>query len=101
MSVIVKGMEPPENCCECDFNSGLCFPERHYYCECPSSATRGMNITDAVDNDIKHPDCPISSLPKKHGRLIDAEELIETAEFYETEMDIKNHSKTVIEAEGE
>jgi len=39
-------------------------------------------------------------LPETHGRLIDADALVETAEFYETEMELKK-AKTVIEAEGE
>lgn len=39
-------------------------------------------------------------LPETHGRLIDADALVETAEFYETEMELKK-AKTVIEAEDE
>jgi len=39
-------------------------------------------------------------LPDTHGRLIDADALVEAAEFYETEMELKK-AKTVIEAEGE
>jgi hypothetical protein len=42
--------------------------------------------------------CPLVDLGK-HGDLIDADELAETAEFYETVMDIRHHAKTVIEAE--
>jgi len=37
-------------------------------------------------------------LPETHGRLIDADALVEAAEFYETEMELKK-AKTVIEAE--
>ena len=39
-------------------------------------------------------------LPETHGRLIDADALVEAAEFYETEMELKK-AKTVIEAENE
>ena len=89
MSVLIKGMRMPENCGKCPLMTGT-------FC-------------DILNKDVdpfyegaekRYNNCPLVDLGK-HGRLIDADELIETAEFYETEMDIKNHSKTVIEAEGE
>lgn len=40
-----------------------------------------------------------SAVPTPHGRLIDADALIENANFYETEMETKE-APTVIEPEG-
>ena len=91
MGVYIKGMRMPENCCECGIRGYDANAEEEY---CPFSLIECLSIG-------RQDSCPLVALPEKHGRLIDAEELIETAEFYETEMDIKNHSKTVIEAEGE
>ena len=89
MGVYIKGMRMPENCSECPVAlSGK-------YCRINKTCETFKALP------IRPNHCPLVALPEKHGRLIDAEELIETAEFYETEMDIKNHSKTVIEAEGE
>ena len=61
MSVIVKGIEMPEDCFSCRLKEeGFC------------------NLTDAVANDIykRNDDCPLVELPEKHGRLIDADALI-------------------------
>ena len=46
-------------------------PDDIYICECPP--TRGMSITRAIEEDCKHPDCPLAELPENHGRLIDAD----------------------------
>lgn len=101
MSVLVKGMNTPENCWEC---TGL-----------------GLNVGVSVfggicpfcekirtDHDMKtgrHPDCPLGELPEKHGRLVDADELnfssmldsIDQGIAEETVMD----AHTIVEAEGE
>lgn len=58
-------------CSDCPFNSGMCFPKGEYYCECPSCNIQGSKITRAMDEDCRHPDCPLVELPEKHGDLID------------------------------
>ena len=85
MSVVVKGMKMPSNCAHC-----ICASEDSRYCAAANEYIPMLG---------KPKWCPLVALPDKHGRLIDADELAETAEFYETEMDIKNYAKTVIEAE--
>ena len=67
MSVIVKGMEIPEDCFSCRLKEeGFC------------------NLTDKVANDIykRNDDCPLVELSEKHGRLIDADVLIDDCKKY-------------------
>ena len=65
MSILIKGMEMPENCAECKF---FCFENFKLWC----------HVTDREDIYIDAlPDwCPLVELPEKHGRLIDADALI-------------------------
>ena len=109
MSVIIKGMSDYECCADCEFCGGLIMPDGIYTCDCPP--TRGMNITRAVEEDCKHPDCQLAELPKKHGRLIDADALIRDhfspehrialSEANKTWMrKIINDAPTIVEAEG-
>ena len=88
MSVFIKGMEMPKSCGRCWFNNSSL-----------SCAITGSCIDRDDENRERLDDCHLVELPEKHGRLIDADELAETAEFYETVMDIGRYAKTVIEAE--
>ena len=71
MSVIVKGMEMPKRCFECpiiDATDG-------FWCSAADKDLRkehGINLSKPVW-------CPLRPLPKRHGRLIEAERL--RAEF--------------------
>ena len=77
MSVIVKGMEMPYQCADCDFCGGIIMPDGIYCCDCPSEASRGKNISDAINNDTRADFCPLIEL-SPHGRLI-----LENGEEYE------------------
>ena len=60
MSVLIKGMEMPEDCFSCPLKEeGFC------------------NITNAYAGRIneRNSDCPLVELPEHHGRLIDADEM--------------------------
>lgn len=61
MSVLIKGMEMPKSCGEC-LDVGW-----HYVFEC--------NLDD-VEQGERRTDCPLIHVPK-HGRLIDADTLME------------------------
>ena len=64
MSILIKGMEMPENCIDC-------FAET--YNECMA--------TGKMVNSIGRPDwCPLVEVPK-HGRLIDADKLTELCDI--------------------
>lgn len=94
MSVIIKGMDIPEGCGKCDFNVSSLYCKR----------TRSE-----IDRDYEYrerlSDCPISALPDKHGRLIDADALepdteYDDGEFWAYSVTQVCDEPTVIEAEG-
>ena len=64
MSVVVKGMKMPENCGRCNFNVSSLYCNR-----------TGSEIDRDYEYRERLSDCPISALPDKHGRLVDADEL--------------------------
>ena len=59
MSVVVRGMEMPENCTRCDY-IGL-----NLAIGCPVISGTNGRATD----------CPLVALPDKHGDLIDRDEV--------------------------
>lgn len=62
MSVLIKGMSGYGCCADCEFCGGLIMPDGIYTCDCPP--TRGMNITRAIEEDCKSPDCQLVELPE-------------------------------------
>ena len=90
MGVYIKGMEMPKNCCECEIRAYDANAGEEY---CPFSQMECLSIG-------LQKNCPLVEVPEPHGRLIDADALVEVADFYETEMDLRK-ALTVIEAEGE
>lgn len=73
MSYIVKSETFPESCNKCD-SCYMCPGVR--YCSLSHQADgKHLDVKDYFYNNTKHPDCPLLELPKKHGRLIDADRL--------------------------
>ena len=73
MSVLIKGMKIPDSCKQCDMfhliedvNVFRCGTNNKFY------------EADFDYYNIRHPDCPIVEVPTPHGRLIDADELLES-----------------------
>ena len=73
MSVLIKGMEMPEDCREC--------PLEMFYINCGDTRCRATNKFLAKNYNIPfsgRPDwCPLVEVPAPHGRLIDADALLE------------------------
>lgn len=65
MSVLIKGIEMPENCTRCDY-IGL-----NVAIGCPVMSGTNGRATD----------CPLIALPDKHGRLVDADALELDADY--------------------
>ena len=66
MSILIKGMEMPENCDKCRFQSAL-----RLYCD-----AMPYNFCGNTD-DIERPDfCPLIEVPTPHGDLVDRTELL-------------------------
>ena len=61
MGVYIKGMEIPQNCDECPLNS-MCGYSLHM---------------PLYHTEKRHDDCPLIEVPDPHGRLIDADALVE------------------------
>jgi hypothetical protein len=105
MSILIRGMEMPYGCADCDFCGGIILPDGIYCCDCPAEASHGKNISDAIDNDTRADFCPLVEVKEPHGRLIDADELANKT-FYSTTgapyITYKTFcdAPTVIEAEG-
>ena len=104
MSVIVKGMEMPESCWLCELSDiGIC-------------ELKGKRW-DPDPGQPRRPDwCPLHSLPEKHGRLIDADDMerfmsdtvqgdIRQYPYSDTLWDMAfkwiDSRPTIVEAEGE
>lgn len=104
MSVIVKGMDMPQDCFECDFQNP--FVEEPYC----------RRLLKRCPKTSRLEDCPLGEVPTPHGRLIDADKLINAlpkaeADIFEncrnctcldTEQiqEIIGDAPTAIEAEG-
>ena len=72
MSIIVKGMQIPENCRECPFEN--------YHSDigqtvCMASLRVLATGFKTISFDGRHCSCPLVALPDKHGRLVDADEI--------------------------
>ena len=61
MSVLIKGMKMPKNCCYCALG----------IYEYPCNFTNQEHLWE----DGRPPDCPLIEVPTPHGRLIDADSL--------------------------
>ena len=74
MSVLIKGMEMPALCQECDlYIDGACY-------------AKGYRNYRRIMDTAKPDDCPLIEVPTPHGRLGDLDELIEKyGEWYTEE----------------
>jgi len=103
MSVVVKGVDIPESCRECPFEN--------YYSDtgktvCMASLRVLAIGFGIISFDGRHSSCPLVALPDKHGRLVDADALIEDVDGDLTDSIAEGRAiekimeaKTVIEAE--
>lgn len=65
MDLIIKGMDMPKSCFECRF-----YQSDMDYCEATGTDYPFLE-------EVKLKDCPLTKIPTPHGRLIDADRLIE------------------------
>lgn len=102
MSIVIKGISMPDKCSKCPF----CGLAGRYMDMLSCMFTGKSEVRELIDDRL--PGCPVVALPEKHGRLIDADTLID---------DVRKHSEsyfaddfahewvdvqpTVVEAEGE
>ena len=94
MGIYIKGMKMPKNCGECH----LCLVRT--WCRL---AERGDILFDAIPEW-----CPLTEVPVPHGRLIDADALMQYFNVYKYEEwtseevgELINNALTIIESEVE
>ena len=94
MSVIVKGMKMPDTCLHCPFADG-----EYGWCDVDNSI--------GMCNDERPDDCPLVALPDTHGRLVDADALIEDVDGDLTDSIAEGRAiekimeaPTIVESEG-
>ena len=108
MSVIVKGMEMPTKCCECD--AEYCEENFHgdEFDRVCSFIYNGY--TEKIRDSGRRDDCPLRPLPEEHGRLGDLDEIKNKLAKDKREAFTKHDvwlmisrygAETIVEAEGE
>lgn len=73
MSILIKGMEMPKNCQECDFCNEINFEGYlwfDYYCSVKDKSF------DWDDDDNKPDWCPLVEIPTPHGDLVDLSDMV-------------------------
>ena len=65
MSVLIKGMEMPKDCSECNFMHTTYMLNRHV---CLAGDVFEIKVNSGIDVN-----CPLIEVPEPHGRLIDAD----------------------------
>ena len=100
MSLLIKGMKLPKNCllCPCCVGEGIGAGRQHY--------CQAIDDEPCVSETYRPKNCPLVEIRAPHGRLIDADELLES---FREALDEDRHfvnffalvddSPTVIEAE--
>jgi len=85
MSVIIKGYDAVNYCNECEFS----FPQFR------GDFSTAMNYCCSLKDKVCHneyyqkpEDCPIIPLPEKHGRLVDADKIIESMDEMKVEGEV-------------
>ena len=80
MGVYIKGMEMPESCFMCEL---MQLSGGGVYMKCPLVKFK-CSSDDFYGYFAEHrqAECPLVPVPEPHGRLIDAEELKETLDYY-------------------
>ena len=88
MSILIKGMEMPALCQECDlYIEGACY-------------AKGYRDYRSIMDMSKPDDCPLIEVPTPHGRLIDADAIQDyNVETFGQRLLIIDTASTVIEAE--
>lgn len=95
MSVLIKNMKMPESCSRCLLMVGTF---------CDVLVTDVDPFHDGANK--RHASCPLIELPEKHGRLVDADDLI--ADYDRVHVGepggariLMENALTIIEAEGD
>ena len=95
MSIILKGIDMPKSCGECEFNYNLEGGSYEWW-ECV------ILHDDTNQFDTRRTDCPLIEIPTPHGRLIDGDKIEAEAEqtlYGEVSYEDIANAPTILEAE--
>ena len=81
MSVLIKGMEMPTSCFTCSYKEYGYGDVSKYYCSLLDACIGTWGERKIATERLA--DCPLVEVPTPHGRLIDADEIIEVQMFDE------------------
>ena len=100
MSTVIKGLSMPKNCllCPCCVGEGIGAGRQHY--------CQAIDDEPCVSETYRPKNCPLIEIPTPHGRLIDADKLMQWIEHAFGDKDIVKlvaniikRQPTIIEAE--
>ena len=103
MSVLVKGMDMPSSCGDCQFRKRFGYDD-----EIDCTLIKGAFMAYPESHERRHKDCPLVEVKTPHGDLIDRDALDEAVSNFdwgqdsywcENASDLVNEAPTVIEAE--
>lgn len=111
MSVLIKGMQMPYGCANCNFVGSPIYDSKGraiYNCNVPVDGISGKDVTEQVIDMYKggggdyFPDwCPLVEIPNKHGDLIDRDACIDYCRDNDKRSwEALAYAEAVIEAEG-
>lgn len=69
MTILIKGMEMPENCAKCPICASMPLGDYAVYHKC-------VLLNRLASKHNRRCDCPLIEVPTPHGRLIDADNFI-------------------------
>ena len=98
MSIVVLGMEMPTACVDCElYHVGFAYEDDR--CEAHKVI---FGEEDDWVYETRPNWCPLRPLPKKHGRLVDADELEDVFyRFHSQSAGYVQDAETIVEAEGD
>ena len=101
MGVYIKGERIPNNCVDCVLYDGIAHCLDGKYIECPFYAINKLDYQNE-----RFEKCPLVEVKEPHGRLIDADALVNTVYYTNISESVKEFiadligiAPTVIEAE--
>lgn len=86
MTILIRGMEMPEGCRDCELGGQYLAEQNGVYTE--EKYRCFVTFYPLKDLTKRHEKCPLTEVPTPHGRLIDADAVEKLVEGYQEQADI-------------
>lgn len=93
MSVLIKGMNMPEGCFDCQFCQRYYFDGNEWKYHCSVA----FGLQEVPDDGEKPSYCPLVEVPTPHGNLIDSSQVMDVEIYDENKKDFSYKSMTIEE----